>query len=262
MDASNSSQSNGRNSLNVPPFSDVGKLEVAKLGSISHAAVQNVVFVLNDIAMSVGHTIKESSNMTMSMVVSNSSKSFRTELCVDQKSQVALIQHYSRNGLLMTDSEQVEWMNIILLPFVNLKKMVVLDGCSAKGGHFNEDENSNICYLGTENRSFSSFSSEGVICSTSFKVKSLPIGHVLTGPTAALLCYCQARRKQISAVVFLALRQTAYTVQAAKSFERIWPCLVEVCAEDSCDIPLPSLQDYQRGVRNDVFVLNTNNLYT
>ena len=93
---------------------------------------------------------------------------------------------------------------------------------------------------------------------SSIGIKTLETGAVVTGLSAALLSYCEIRN--MDALTCFALRDAAYTIISAKSFESIWP-LLRIYVNDSL-LQLPSNMDYVIALKKDPFLISTENLYT
>eukprot|EP01041_Mallomonas_annulata_P012874 gene12874-27150_t len=86
-------------------------------------------------------------------------------------------------------------------------------------------------------------------------VQRLGIGTVVSGLSAALLSYYEIR--DIPAVVFLAIREPAYTIESSRSFETIWPLLQQYFEDNK--LPLPTRSDYLATLKSDRFLMNTEN---
>jgi len=85
----------------------------------------------------------------------------------------------------------------------------------------------------------------------------LDVGLIVTGLTASILCYCEARN--IAAVCYFSIRETCFTISAAKAFERIWPNIQKHFGNRSIKVPGKSL--YNIALRADKFMSVSENLY-
>jgi len=128
---------------------------------------------------------------------------------------------------------------------------VILDGYNASKVQRDSLNNSNIRYLQT-----SCVPEES--SPKSLGVSHLDIGAVVCGLSAAVISQCEVRK--LPAVICFSIREAAYTLSAAKSFEVIWP-IIRKCLDDM-SLPLPDSDDYMLVKRSDPFLINTENLYT
>lgn len=88
--------------------------------------------------------------------------------------------------------------------------------------------------------------------------KSLEIGTVVDGLTAAIMC--QAEYQNIPAISCFTVNHAAFSIRAAKAFESVWK-LVKDCVGDS-NLPLPEKELYVKARLADSYLLKTEALYT
>lgn len=86
----------------------------------------------------------------------------------------------------------------------------------------------------------------------------LEVGNVVGSLTASIITHCEFC--DIPCVAYVALREAQYTAEAARAFEELLPQLREVL--DDPTVRFPGVEFYRDKRRSDIFLLNTENMYT
>lgn len=86
----------------------------------------------------------------------------------------------------------------------------------------------------------------------------LEVGNVVGSLTASIVTHCEFR--DVPCVAYIALREAQYTVEAARAFEVLLPQLREILNDSTLNFP--GTEFYRNKRRSDVFLFNTENMYT
>jgi hypothetical protein len=89
-------------------------------------------------------------------------------------------------------------------------------------------------------------------------INHLEVGNIVESYSAALCCYCESHMKPCA--ILLAMRSSSYTIDAANSFEEVVPFIKTLLDSDTFQLGENSF--HRSMIKNDVFLSNTENMYT